>query len=198
MQNFYYKVLCTFSLVISLHFYARAQAVTDTVSRDYVINLKGDTIKGDVLSVGDGAVRIDPFTETHTVRYKAVDIKEVCKMGKVYTSLKISLTFRNDVILKRIEHGAINLYEYFQQSYNNTGSQTTWYADKPGLAVKEIKTSGLGDISRSERKKNMMALIVDNEQLTKQFIAQYDYSFTTLLNLIREYNKQAALKAVTK
>ena len=66
-------------LLFSLHFSSKAQDKADTISRDYVITLKGDTVKGQVSWVSDGAVKIDPFTETHSVKYKAADIRESCK-----------------------------------------------------------------------------------------------------------------------
>jgi len=192
----YHKILFSAAiLILGFCFSVNAQDKADTISRDYVVNLKGDTIKGPVLWISDGSLKIDPFSETHTVKYKADEIKEACKTGQVYVPIRVSLTFRDIVIVKRIEHGAINLYEYVQTSYNNSGSQTTWYANKGDGKVTEIKTSGMGGISRAERKKNFLALIADNDQLTKKFQSQDDFSFDVLQDLIRQYNQQGGGKA---
>jgi hypothetical protein len=184
-------------LLFSLHFSSKAQDKADTISRDYVITLKGDTVKGQVLWVSDGAVKIDPFTETHSVKYKAADIREACKTGQVYVPIKVSLTFRDIVIVKRLQHGVIDLYEYFQQNTTQygTASQSTWYASKAGVAVTEIKTSGIGGMSRAERKKNFMALIADNPALATEFDSKKDYSFDYLADVIKRYNQQAVEKS---
>jgi hypothetical protein len=184
-------------LIFTLHYNLKAQVKTDTISRDYVITLKGDTVKGQVLWVSDGAVKIDPFSETHSVKYKAADIKEACKTGEVYVPIKVSLTFRDIVIVKRLQHGVIDLYEYFQQNTTQygTASQSTWYAGKRGVAVTEIKTSGIGGMSRAERKKNFMALISDNATLSSEFDSKKDYSFDYLADVIKRYNLQEIQKS---
>jgi hypothetical protein len=184
-------------LLISLHFNSKAQDKADTISRDYVITLKGDTVKGQVLWVSDGAVKIDPFSETHSLKYKAAEIKEACKTGQVYVPIKVSLTFRDIVMVKRLQHGIIDLYEYFQQNTTQygTASQSTWYASKAGVAVTEIKTSGIGDMSRAERKKNFMKLIADNQALASEFDSKKDYSFDYLADVIKRYNQQAVEKS---
>lgn len=185
------------SLLFSLHFSSKAQGKADTISRDYVIALKGDTVKGQVLWVSDGAVKIDPFSETHSLKYKAAEIKEACKTGQVYVPIKVSLTFRDIVMVKRLQHGIIDLYEYFQQNTTQygTASQSTWYASKAGVAVTEIKTSGIGDMSRAERKKNFMKLIADNQALASEFDSKKDYSFDYLADVIKRYNQQAVEKS---
>jgi hypothetical protein len=198
MMNLNRKALCiAVFLLVGLHFNSKARAKTDTISRDYVITLKGDTVKGQVLWVSDGAVKIDPFSETHSVKYKAAEIKEACKTGQVYVPIKVSLTFRDIVMVKRLQHGIIDLYEYFQQNTTQfgTASQSTWYARKAGVAVTEIKTSGIGDISRAERKKNFMALIADNQTLSTEFDGKKDYSFDYLFDVIKRYNQQAVEKS---
>ncbi|MDB5141940.1 MAG: hypothetical protein JWQ66_653 [Mucilaginibacter sp.] len=185
-------------LSFSLYFNAHAQAAADTISRDYVINLKGDTIKGKVLWVGDGSVKIDPFKETHTVKYKTADIKEACQTGQIYVPIKVSLVFHDMVFAKRLEHGAVELYQYYRQStsqYGITAAQTIWYAGKAGVPIAEIKTTGIGNISRAERKKNFMALIADNEALSKEFDSKNDYSFDYLFDVIKRYNQQAVEKS---
>ncbi len=198
MTNLNRKALCiAVFLLFGLHFKSKAQAKTDTISRDYVIALKGDTVKGQVLWVSDGAVKIDPFSETHSVKYKAADIKEACKTGQVYVPIKVSLTFRDIVMVKRLQHGIIDLYEYFQQNTTQygTASQSTWYASKTGVAVTEIKTSGIGGMSRAERKKNFMTLIADNPALATEFDSKKDYSFDYLADVIKRYNQQAVQKS---
>jgi hypothetical protein len=184
-------------LLFSLQYNSTAHTKTDTISRDYIITLKGDTVTGQVLWVSDGAVKIDPFTETHSVKYKAADIKEACQTGQVYVPIKVSLTFRDIAIVKRLQHGIIDLYEYFQQSTSKygTASQATWYASKAGVAVTEIKTSGIGDMSRAERKKNFMRLIADNQILSNEFDSKKHYSFDYLAEVIKRYNQQAIEKS---
>jgi hypothetical protein len=184
-------------LLFSIHFNSEAQSKADTISRDYVITLKGDTVKGQVLWISDGAVKIDPFTETHSIKYKAAEIKEAYQTGQVYVPIKVSLTFRDIVIVKRLQHGVIDLYEYFQQSTSQygTASQSTWYASKAGVVVTEIKTSGIGDMSRAERKKNFMKLIADNQALSSEFDSKKDYSFDYLADVIKRYNQQAVEKS---
>jgi hypothetical protein len=198
MTNLNHKALCiAVLLLVSLHFKSKAQDKADTISRDYVITLKGDTVKGQVLWVSDGAVKIDPFSETHSVKYKAADIKEACKTGEVYVPIKVSLTFRDIAMMKRLQHGIIDLYEYFQQNTTQygTASQSTWYASKPGVPVTEIKTSGIGGMSRAERKKNFMTLIADNPALSTEFDSKKDYSFDYLADVIKRYNQQAIEKS---
>jgi hypothetical protein len=185
-------------LSVSIIFNAKGQEKTDTISRDYVINLKGDTIKGRILWINDGALKIDPFSETHTVKYKTGDIKEACQTGVVYVPIKANLMFHDVLFAKRIQHGAIDLFEYHREtpSYYSGGlmvggsSQTIWYAAKTGEPAAEIKTTGIGNMSRAERKKNFMALIVDDDTLAKEFEAKNDYSIDYLRDVIKRYNQQ--------
>ena len=182
-------------LSLGIYFSARAQDKADTISRDYVISLKGDTIKGPVLWISEGSLKMDPFKETHTVKFKAADIKEARKSGQLYFPIKVSLLLHDIVFAKRLEHGAIDLYQYYREStshYGNTASQTIWYAGKGGIPVAEIKTTGIGNMSRAERKKNFMALIADDETLSKEVDSKNDYSFDYLFDVIKRYNQQFA------
>lgn len=181
-------------LSLGIYFSARAQDKADTISRDYVISLKGDTIKGPVLWISEGALKMDPFKETRTVKYKAADIKEARKSGLLYFPVRVSLLLHDIVFAKRLEHGAIDLYQYYRESTSQygTASQTIWYAGKAGIPVAEIKTSGIGNISRAERRKNLMALIADNETLSKEVDSKNDYSFDYLFDVIKRYNQQLA------
>lgn len=99
--------------------------------------------------------------------------------------------FHDVVFAKRLQHGAIDLFEYYRQSTSQygTASQTIWYAGKTGHPVSEIKTKGIGNISRTERKKNFMALIADNEVLSKEFDEKSDYTLDYLVDVIKRYNQ---------
>lgn len=198
MSKFYHKTFWSaIILLLTLRINAHAQDGADAISRDYIINLKGDTIKGQVINVNLSSVRIDPFSESHTVRYKAANIKEVCQTGIIYVPIVPTMGLRDYILAKRLEHGAIDLYEYLQggnyNSYKPT-YQTTWFAGNIKTPLSEIKTSSLGGMSRSERKKHLLILLADDVELTKEFETKNDYSFDYLQDLIRRYNKQAANK----
>lgn len=192
LRALYASVFLLFCTCFSL----QAQDKPDTISRDYVINLKGDTIKGPVLWVSDASLKMDPYSQTHTVKYKAADVKEARKSGDIYIPIKASLMFHDVIFGKRIEHGALDLFSYYRESTNQygTASQTIWYAAKAGGSAAEIKTTGIGNMSRAERKKNFMTLISDDEALSKEFDSKSDYSFDYLEDVIRRYNQQAAAK----
>jgi hypothetical protein len=193
MAIFIFRVLYISAfLSLGIYFSVKAQDKADTISRDYVINLKGDTIKGPVLWIREGALKMDPFKETQTVKYKAADIKEAREAGQIYIPIKVSLLLHDIVFAKRLEHGAIDLFQYYRESTSQygTASQTIWYAGKAGIPVAEIKTTGIGNISRAERKKNFMALIADNETLSKEVDSKNDYSFDYLFDVIKRYNQQ--------
>ncbi|HEY2581224.1 MAG TPA: hypothetical protein VGI43_05440 [Mucilaginibacter sp.] len=182
----------TIIILLGLCLTTNAQDAPDTISRDYIINLKGDTIKGQVINLNLSSVRIDPFTESHTVKYKAAEIKEVRQTGIIYVPVVPTIGFRDFILAKRLEHGAIDLFEYIQQG-NTYSYQTTWFAGKAAIPPSEIKTSSIGGMSRTERKNHLLKLLADNEELTKEFETKNDYSFDYLQDLIRRYNNQAKI-----
>jgi hypothetical protein len=201
MSIFTSKALyATFFLSICIFCITKAQDKTDTISRDYVINLKGDTIRGPILWITDGALKMDPFRETHMVKYKTGDIKEACQTGQIYVPIKANLMLAEVVFAKRTMHGAIDLFEYYRETSSHYSggvmmsgsSQTIWYAAKNGLPVVEIKTTGLGNMSRAERKRNFKALIADNDSLTKEFEAKSDFTIDYLRDVVKRYNQEAA------
>lgn len=189
MQKFYSRAFFVIAL-LSFGLCFETQAQTDTISRDYIINIKGDTIKGQVLRVGSGVVKIDPISETHTVKYSIKDVKEARQTGKLYFPV-IPTGAHDAVFMERVVHGTIDVYEHVIGGYNGN-YQYTWYAAKGGKPAKEIKTSSVGTVSRSERKQNLAALIGDNPTLAKEFDGEKDYSFDSLAKLIMQYNEQAA------
>lgn len=179
------KVFLLFVLVICISLDLAAQS-------DYGINKKGDTIRGKFkkgffgdkwLETAEGKMDLDP---------REISLYHDARNNQTFCSRIIPESSR-PVFLTRHIAGIINLYSYTVQ-YNNGRQQfssTSWYAEKEGAGIGEIKTSGLRG-GKNERKNFFRSLIADNSAVVKRFDEDKKLKLALLQELIEEYNRQAA------
>ena len=163
----------------------------DSTFRDYIITTSGDTIKGKVLSLHAASVKIDPLTEVHPIVYNYTQVKEVCRNGISYGPVVSMIGYHKHVFAERIQKGAINLFKY--TIYQRYGKLVSYYAGKANDLPVEVKTNGdwpRGFRSKETRKNNLLALIADDDQLTRELSAKLDYSFDELTDLVIRYNNR--------
>jgi len=67
---------------------------------------------------------------------------------------------------------------------------TTWFAEKNGTPLGEIKAGGLRG-GKDERREFFRSLIADNAELLKRFDEDKKMKIDLMEELIKEYNKQA-------
>ena len=163
----------------------------DSTFRDYVITTNGDTIKGKVLSLHAASVKIDPLTDAHPIVYNYGQVKEVCRNGISYGPVVSMIGYHKHLFAERVQKGAINLFKYtIHQRY---GKLVSYYAGKANALPVEVKTNGdwpRGFRSKETRKNNLLALIADDDQLTRELNAKLDYSFDELTDLVIRYNSR--------
>lgn len=159
---------------------------------DYAVINQHDTLRGKLRYI----YKAPPKLVTH-------DTAVFCHpaLVKAYYDSKRKALFRSlvlpeagePVFLQVLESGKISLYEW-EYVYDNSGTTTTsitWYADKAGMSLQEVKRTGLGG-NGINRRQAMEALLADNGPLAQQFQQKELYSFGYLRELIRQYNGQAA------
>lgn len=160
---------------------------------DYIITLKGDTIKCKVKSIFLGSgIR---FKSDKMEDYKEVDatmIKQYYRSKNAYPYRAIIPFYRKKPeFMTVIEEGKINLYQHIVQSYANGHSMINiyWYVQKGTDTVRQIKSSTIFNVkNRKERKDEFLELISDNKEVLEQYINAKSFSFDQIRASIHYYN----------
>jgi hypothetical protein len=158
---------------------------------DYVVINKNDTIRGSLEPIYKAYPKLISGSKTIWCHPSIVKSYFNSKKGSLYRSVMMTGA-EEPIFLQILETGKINLYEW-EYSYDNTGTTTTsitWYADKAGYPLKEVKRTGVGG-NASARKVAMEFLLSDNGPIAQEFINKETYSFDYLRATIRKYNAEA-------
>lgn len=178
------------SLLLTCTFINRTNA-----QAGYIITRKGDTIKGEVKFPSFGRPKFKPVNAANFRSFNLDTVKEyqLSKDSSVFSLKSIPLSSANLVSkvqpLRRLEHGAINLYEYVAPS----GSQlSTWYISKGVDSLIALKTSDVflvGNGIKKDRRQILSNMFADRPDTQKAFDASGKFDFDTIRRYIRSYNK---------
>jgi len=157
--------------------------------KDYIVTNDNDTIYGKLKKPLFGGLRLVKGDDE--IQVKADSIKLIYRDKTKETACSKSLPGSDRLIfLDRIQDGKIRLYSY-TITYNtgtSTYSTTTWYGEKDGIPLDEIKTSGLRG-GKQDRKDFFLSLIADDPEITQKY-NDGKFKLKTLLALVEEYNKK--------
>jgi len=162
-------------------------------SFNYVLTVKGDTIKCTFKKPFMGKLRYVPLESDKAIKITTDDIKEYYDTKD--SVMVVAAVLPGDTspkFLDLLERGKINMYERIVVTTSQYGSTTTyyWYVNKGNDVLKELKaTTIFTDGSRKERKKMFSEMIADDEPLKAQFEADSDFGLERLRYYIRQYNQ---------
>jgi hypothetical protein len=156
-------------------------------SPGYVIDLKGDTIKGEIKIPRSGkeyelfgkvSIKISAYEQKN---FKAAKVKEYNLDGYSYIPKKVDSEM---VFMKRVSTGALNLYEYKFLDFlmGKEEVKTEYYIEKNG-------EDDLVRLKSGKFKKQVSEIISDNEELVKEIEENYEYN--NIADLVNEYNSWA-------
>lgn len=191
MKKIYILFCCSLLL-----FTIKAEAQTDSLKfEDYVITVKGDTLK---CAITFPLMTNGRYTLPGTDKSQKMDIK---KIKEFYTTRKDDReravikgdTSNKAVFLKVVENGKISLYEEIYTRYSfgmPSGSTTEWYIGKGSDLVTELKTSALISIgkSRKKRKDILGDMLKDKPEVYDKYVANDKFSFKEVQDLVHFYN----------
>ena len=185
--------IITLTLSISVLFLYSAWA--QDISSGYVITAKGDTVKCE-FKYPVTKLRYKPLNATKYLKINADDIREfyVNADSSVYEAILAGRGLPDPEFLKRLETGAMNLYEEnnswsLNQNSIIPGKTTVWYVDKKNKPLIELKSENvLFDSSRKSRKASFIEMISDDQPLVEKLKNERNFDLKTLRNYITEYN----------
>ena len=160
---------------------------------NYVLTIKGDTIKCNFKKPFMGKLRYVPLESDKAIKITTDDIKEYYNAKD--SVMVVAAVLPNETspkFLDLLERGKINMYERIVITSSQYGSTTTyyWYVNKGIDLLKELKaTTIFTDGSRKERKKMFSEMIADDEPLKAQFEADSDFGLERLRYYIQQYNQ---------
>ncbi len=192
---YYLKMALVFG-IITLSLSAYAQDFHPKY--DYVITVKNDTLKCKITAsifqkdYGNGyKYKLEKDTANKTL--KTDSIKEFYRSKYATTFVAVMLPGQKEKrFVSLLERGKINLYEDVAIISNNY--ITTYYANKNGSPLFEIKTDGVfrpSGVSSAERRKALADMLSDNPALLQSFNKEGGYDFDTIRNFINLYNFDA-------
>jgi len=177
------NVLFILMLCVSVNGFAQGNFM-----KGYVINLKGDTLKGELKN--NPKKEIDMYSkvylkisETDKKYYKPDKIKEYSVNGKTYVS---RMHDGEAVFMKRISNGVVNLYEYqviWLNKLNEEVIESEYYVEKKGDAAPVKIKSG-------KFKKQICEIMSDNADLIKD-IQDKKYEYENIVDVFEQYNTWA-------
>ncbi len=188
--------LLVIGLLFGLQFSSTAQ---ESVLNDYLVSVKGDTLKCMLKKVFLSS-KMKYRTDT-TSKYSDVDPSQFIKyhrQGEEYTN-KLAILDEKLRYLPIIEEGKINLFEKITVSYNPqthlSQSKYDWYVAKGTDTLTHLKTNGLLALkSRKERKSELVQMLADNPAVLEQFYKDESFTFKELRDIIHLYNTGERLK----
>ena len=159
---------------------------------NYVLTVKGDTIKCDFKKPFMGKLRYVPLGSDKAIKITTDFIKEYYNAkDTVMVAAAILPNRTTPEFLNLLEWGKINMYQRVVITSGYVNSITYyWYVNKGSGLLKELKTTTIfTDGSRKERKKMFSEMIADDEPLKGQFEADNDFSLKRLQYYIHTYNQ---------
>lgn len=195
-------LLCVIALFLTVNVMAQDQP-------DYIITMKGDSIPCSITkNIFSGNCKYSLAGSTKPIKISADSIMEyhITKKNLTYGSIIQDGDKAPDFMLL-LEKGKINLFEtgHGYQIYSGTGvfmgtrSVTTWYFSKNSRIAVMLKTTGaFPDRSRKERKELFGRMIKDKKAVYDKYMAEDDFSFEALRNIIHLYNTNHPLEPETE
>jgi len=187
------KILSTIFFVLTTLVSISAQAQDYP---DYVITVKGDSIPCRITDPLIGRGRYKDSTMPAAVRITADRIKEyyISDGKQLYRTVYIN----DDKIpefLRVLENGTISLYQEIDKYYSSLygpGPSTieNWLVGKNTDHVIYFKKSSFNfkGAGRGKRKAEFAALLADNKKVYDKFLADDDFSFNEIQNIVHLYN----------
>lgn len=165
-----------------------AAVAQGTFVKGYIINLKGDTVKGELKH--NPKKEIDLYSkvmlklsEQDKKFYKPDKIKGYNLNGKVFVSRTLE---KELVFMKVISTGAITLYEHqivWLNKLNEEVVESEYYAEKKGDASPVKIKSG-------KFKKQICEIMSDNKELIKD-VEDKKYEYQNIVDIFEQYNTWA-------
>ncbi len=154
--------------------------------KGYVIQLKGDTLKGEIES--NSKKEFDNFRKIKfrasagmpVKSFNASKLKEYRMDSIIFISRKIDDL---DVFIKQILTGTHNLYE--GRTEETDGKETSYLPDY--FYTKSDETILIQD-KPSKFKKQMIAFMSDNKEIVKA-LEEEKYNYASVIELFKAYNK---------
>lgn len=164
--------------------------------QDYVITLKGDTIRCKVSKSIFGAFSYETPEMNGSKRIKTNDIKEFIRKKTIYASVHRDDKNKSE-FMEVVEKGVISLYQVTYYSYSQYGSTSTtnWFVGKKSDTVSILKTNGLfATRSRQQRKDSFSEMLKDKKEIYDKYVAEDKFSFEQIENLVHLYNTGEPIK----
>ncbi|MGQ0827140.1 MAG: hypothetical protein ACT4ON_01970 [Bacteroidota bacterium] len=171
--------------IIAFHLSAFAQV---KYHPGYVVMLKGDTLKGEIKT--NPKKEYDNFIKAAYRKSEGNEIKtfgptkitEYCVNGITYVSRNID---GEQVFIKRISSGAVNLYEAQIEVYlmNELRIKSDYFMEKVG-------ETGPIKIKSGKFKKQVQEVMGDNEVIVKG-LEDKTYDYENIVEVFNTYNKSA-------
>lgn len=162
------------------------QAISQvTFEKGYIITLKGDTIRGEIKRNPKKDVELYTkimfkISENEKKTYNATKIKEYNIKEQLFIAKQID---NENVFVRRVAVGAINLYEYEYEDQGPSGDaaiNTDYYVQKMGkeewIKLKENKF-----------RKQLAELMSDNKEIVAE-LEDKKIALDKILEIIEKYN----------
>jgi hypothetical protein len=178
--------------LVALVFMAGLTAVAQTTfTKGYVVMASGDTIRGEIKhnpkkEFAQFSKVTIKLSETETKTLKAEKVKLYSYGATTFIS---RLVDGEQVFMKRISEGAIDLYEWQYEAYrgNEVVIRSDFYLEKEGEAepvrVKEGKFT-----------KQVAEIMSDNEDIVKE-LEEKKYNYENISEVVDNYNQWAKQKS---
>ncbi len=182
----------------------------DKLFTGYIVNNTGDTVKCEFKKPTLGQLKYRPVNSTEKFKKPSIDaVKEYYSAydTTVYVALVTDTASTDLEYLKRLENGAIKLYEedvtasamYMNGMWSGGGTSVYYYINKNDGLLKQIKSNTLitGGGSRKTRREYLYDLFSDDPALAEKFKEDQNFDLKTLRHYISTYNadKSATVKS---
>jgi hypothetical protein len=177
---FHSVVVVASVMIFSLNAVAQAKYY-----QGYVILLNGDSLKGEIKK--NLKHEFENFAKASFRKKEGVDaksytpakIKEYCVDGTTFVSRNVD---GEQVFVKRISKGAVNLYEAQMETLqmNEIKIKSDYYVEKSGGEFVKVKSSKF--------KKQMTDVMGDNEEIVKA-LEDKKYDYENIVEVVNAYNK---------
>lgn len=171
---------------------------------DYVITVKGDSIRCNITKPLIGALK---YRSAQMSKAEKIEIAEIKEFSSAANEVHQRAVFKDSsskpVYMNVLEKGKISLYSLVitTSSYSGSKGVTTststdnWYVAKGSDYVKGFKSSGifLGE-SRQSRKDYFGELLKDNPDVYNKYMAEKKFNFKSIRNMVDLYNTGEPLK----
>jgi hypothetical protein len=151
----------------------------------YIITLSGDSLKGEIKK--NAKHEFENFVKasfrkkegSEVKSYSPSKIKEYCIDGVSFVSRNVD---GEQVFVKRISKGALNLYESQVETMqmNEIKIKSDYYVEKAGGEFVKVRSSKF--------KKQMSDVMADNEEIVKS-LEEKKYDYENIVEVVNAYNK---------